>query len=227
MEKLRHTMTKVDFINSLIKLDSNYIEIGVRNGENFFAIQSKNKIGVDPNYFFSKRFYIKSLLKSYNWNYKMYQKTSNEFFENEAVIIYKKKNIDIAFIDGLHTYEQSLCDALNCLKYLSHDGYIIFHDCNPLTAEAANPQIPKDAINWNGDVWKTIHHLRKYESHFSCYTLDFDEGIGVLQLKNRDCFEIIDKIIVDPKIQNLTFNDLESDRQFLIGLQNLESGKNY
>ena len=154
-------------------------------------------------------------------------KTSDDFFNNETDLIYNHNKIDVAFIDGLHTYEQSLNDALNCTKFLSNDGYIIFHDCNPLTAEAANPQIPKDAINWNGDVWKTIHHLRKYESHFSCYTLDFDEGIGVLQLKNRDCFEIIDKIIVDPKIQNLTFNDLESDRQFLIGLQNLESGKNY
>jgi len=220
-------MTKVDFINSLIKLDSNYIEIGVRNGENFFAIQSKNKIGVDPNYFFSKRFYIKSLLKSYNWNYKMYQKTSNEFFENEAVIIYKKKNIDIAFIDGLHTYEQSLCDALNCLKYLSHDGYIIFHDCNPLTAEAASPQIPHGAINWNGDVWKAIHHLRKYKNYFECFTLDFDEGIGVLRIINSNYFEIIDEIVPDAQIKGLTYDNLVSNRQDLIGLRKYDFGKNY
>jgi hypothetical protein len=72
MEKLKHTMTKIDFINSIVKLRSNYIEIGVRNGENFFAIRSKNKVGVDPNYFFSRRFYLKSCCKPYNWNYKMY-----------------------------------------------------------------------------------------------------------------------------------------------------------
>ena len=51
MEKLRHTMTRTDFINSIVKRNSNYLEIGIRNGENFFNIKSKNKIGVDPNFF--------------------------------------------------------------------------------------------------------------------------------------------------------------------------------
>ena len=227
MEKLNYTMTKIDFINSLVNLNSNYIEIGVRNGENFFAIRSKNKVGVDPNYFFSKRFHINSLLKSYNWNYKMYRKTSDEFFKNEADVIYKNNKIDIAFIDGLHTYEQSLRDARNCLKYLNLDGYIIFHDCNPLTAEAANPRIPHGAINWNGDVWKAIHHLRKYENYFHCFTIDFDEGIGVLKVKDPNYFKIIDELTPDPQIQKLTFNDLELNRQYLIGLQNFESTKYY
>jgi hypothetical protein len=179
-------MNRTNFINSLLskKDTKNYLEIGVRNGENFFAIRSKNKVGVDPNYFFSKRFYLKSYCKPYNWNYKMYRKTSDAFFQSEADVIYNRVKIDVAFIDGVHTYEQSLIDARNCLKYLKHDGYILFHDCNPLTMEAAAPHIPQEAINWNGDVWKTIHHLRRYENHFNCYTLDFDEGIGVLQIKN-------------------------------------------
>ena len=118
-------------------------------------------------------------------------------------------------------------DARNCLKYLNHDGYIVFHDCNPLTAEAANPQIPHDAINWNGDVWKAIHHLRKYENYFNCFTLDFDEGIGVLQIKDPNYVEIINELTPDTHIQNLSFHDLESNRQFLIGLRNFELGKNY
>lgn len=135
-------MNRTRFINSLFsKQDTkNYLKIGVRNGENFFEIQSKNKISVDPNYFFSKRFLLKRLCKSYNWNHKMYRKTSDAFFQTEADIIYNRDKIDVTFIDGLHTYEQSLPDARNCLKYLYRDGYIIFHDCNPLTAEAANPQ---------------------------------------------------------------------------------------
>ena len=227
MEKVIQAMRKVDFINSLVKLNSNYIEIGVRNGENFLAIRSKNKVGVDPNYFFSKRFHLKSLCKPYNWNYKMYRKTSDAFFDNEANVIYKKNKIDVAFIDGLHTYEQSLSDARNCLKYLNHNGYIIFHDCNPLTMEAADPQIPNKAVNWNGDVWKAIHHLRKYENYFNCFTLNFDEGIGVLKVKDPNYFELIDELKPETQIESLTFNDLESNRQYLIGLQNFEAGKNY
>ena len=184
MEKLRQTMMKIDFINSKVKLNSNYIEIGVRNGENFFATRSINKIGVDPNYFFSKKFHLKSLCKPYNWNYRIYRKTSNSFFQSEADEIFKRKKIDVAFIDGLHTYEQSLRDARNCLKYLKKDGCIIFHDCNPLTMEAASPKVPNNAINWNGDVYKTIYHFRKYDNYFNCITLDFDEGIGLLKIIN-------------------------------------------
>ena len=76
-------------------------------------------------------------------------------------------------------------------------------------------------------MWKAIHHLRKYENYFHCFTLDFDEGIGVLKVKNPNYFKIIDEITPDPQIQNLTFNDFESNRQFLIGLQSYESGKKY
>jgi len=222
-------INRTKFINSLVEEHSfkNYLEIGVRNGENFFSIHSNNKVGVDPNFFFSKRFLIKSLFKSYNWNYKMYRKTSDDFFNNEAGLIYNHNRIDVAFIDGFHTYEQSLSDARNCLKYLNPAGYIIFHDCNPLNAQAANPQIPQRAINWNGDVWKTIHHLRKYENHFHCFTLDFDEGMGVLKVKDPNYFELLDRLVPDPQIQNLTINDLKSDRQYLIGLQNFESSRNY
>ena len=222
-------MNRTSFINSLYpnSIIKNYLEIGVRNGENFFSIKYLNKIGIDPDYFFSKRFLFKSCFNFHNCKYKMYRKTSDLFFREQAPQVYKNNKIDIAFIDGMHTYEQSLHDTINCLKYLKNDGYIILHDCNPKSAESGSPEIPKEAINWNGDVWKTIYHLRKYENHFNCYTLDFDEGIGVLQLKNQNYFEILDKIIVDPKIQNLTFNDLESNRQFLIGLKSYKSGKKY
>lgn len=80
-------MNRTKFINSLLsKQDTkNYLEIGVRNGENFFSIESNNKVGVDPSYFFSKRFHLKSLCKSYNWNYKMYQKTSDSFFQPRLI----------------------------------------------------------------------------------------------------------------------------------------------
>ena len=69
--------------------------------------------------------------------------------------------------------------------------------------------------------------MRRYDDYFRCFTLNFDEGIVVLKANDPSYFKIIDKIFVDPKFRNLTFNDLESNMQFLIGLQNFESGKNY
>ena len=68
----------------------------------------------------------------------MYRKTSNLFFRDKVPQVYKNNKIDIAFIDGLHTYEQSLSDARNCLRYLNHDGYIIFHDCKSVNNESGS-----------------------------------------------------------------------------------------
>ena len=39
--------------------------------------------------------------------------------------------------------------------------------------------------------------------------------------------EIIDEIMPDAQIKDLTYNDLESNRQDLIGLRKYEFGKNY
>ena len=73
----------------------------------------------------------------------MYLKTSDLFFREQAPQVYKNKKIDKAFVDGMHTYEQSLVDNVNCLKYLREDGYIILHDCNPQSLESGSPDIPK------------------------------------------------------------------------------------
>ena len=85
----------------------------------------------------------------------------------------EKNKIDVAFIDELHTHEQSLRDAVNCLKYLNNDGCILFHDCNPQSEEAADKSLPSKPINWNGDVWKTIYHFRKLFKTLRMYNYKF------------------------------------------------------
>jgi len=214
-------MNRIIYLNSLLrKYDtSNYLEIGVRNGENFFSINSKSKVGVDPEYFFSKRFFLKSLMKFHNWRFKMFRKTSDRFFEFDAPHIYKRNKVDVVFIDGMHTYTQSLKDAQNSLKFLSKDGVIIFHDCNPQSPEAATPQLPQNAINWNGDVWKTIYHFRKLNEFFDCFTINADEGLGVLKPNNGDFLNALDNIRPDKEINNLTYQDLESNRVHYLGLR--------
>ena len=216
-------MNRTQLINGILakRHDPVYLEIGVRNGENFFSIRSNRKFGVDPEYFFSKKFLLKSLMNKKNWFYRMFRKTSDDFFSLDAHNVFKENKIDVAFIDGLHTYEQSLRDAVNCLLYLKEGGYIVIHDCNPLTLEAASSQIPQKPINWNGDVWKTIYHFRKYENCFDCYTLDFDEGLGILRIKSSNYYHLINNLIPDPEIMNLTFDDLNCNRDEFIGLKKL------
>ena len=73
-----------------------------------------------------------------NWFYRMFRKTSDDFFSLDAHKVFKENKIDVAFIDGLHTYEQSLRDAVNCLKYLNKGGLHYIHDCNPQSEEASS-----------------------------------------------------------------------------------------
>ena len=202
-----------------------YLEIGVRNGETFFSIKCRKKFGVDPNYYFSKRFLLKSLLRHYNWGYKMFRQTSDSFFEHDAPYIYKSKKIDVVFIDGMHTYEQSLEDAKNCLRHLELNGTIILHDCNPQSEEAGSPKLPRKPINWNGDVWKTICQLRTLNEYFDCFTIDADQGLGVLKAKVKITDNILNLLSPLDNITALTYKDLVANRTEYIGLTKLSELK--
>ena len=65
--------------------------------------------------------------------------TSDEFFANEAAFL-ERRGIDVALIDGLHTYGQVVRDVENTLRYLRDDGIIVLHDCNPGRASVAPPR---------------------------------------------------------------------------------------
>lgn len=196
-----------------------YIEIGVRNGETFFAVNAQKKWGVDPNHFFAKRALLKALSYKRNWGFKIFRMESDEFFLNEVKKITRKHPFDVVFIDGLHTYEQSLRDALNSLAHLNPKGTIIFHDCNPPSAKAAQPWLPTEKINWNGDVWKTIYHFRKFPNFFECFTHDDDQGLGILKWKKFDK-EILKSIVPTEDILNLDYEYFNNNRVNTIGLGN-------
>ena len=51
--------------------------------------------------------------------------TSDEFFKKN------RQNFDIIFLDGLHTYEQTIKDIDNGLRFLNTSGVILVHDCLP------------------------------------------------------------------------------------------------
>ena len=141
-----------------------YLEVGCDNDENFSKIQIANKIGIDP-------------LKGGTL-----RMTSDEFF------IKNDQNFDIIFLDGLHTYEQTIKDIDNGLKFLNTNGVIIIHDCLP--KKIWNQIVPRLYGHWNGDVWKAIVHSRTYD-HADTYTCIADHGLGVIfKRKNRNKLDI-------------------------------------
>lgn len=160
-----------------------YLEIGVRYGSVFLEVDAPKKIGVDPNFqipFFKKMLSAKDFFRN-----KYFRRTSDDFFAEDSSI-FEKEKIDIAFIDGLHTYGQSLKDVKNCLKHLNEGGVIIMHDCNPVTEAMAAPSfeaftaMPYRGKAWCGDVWKTIAHIRSACGDINAFVLDCDYGLGII-----------------------------------------------
>ncbi len=223
-------MNRLTVIQAVInaKQSKTYLEIGVDSGAVFFRVKAKQKIAVDPKFGFSKIKQFRFLLKNpLNLSNKCYETTSDEYFRHRSEEI-AQSGIDVAFVDGLHTFEQSQKDVHNCLRYLNPGGVIILHDCSPPSESSAFPASSvSDAIkanppgwtgDWCGDVWKTIVSLRSTERNLNIFVLDCDMGIGILTRGLPKKMLSFTK----EEIDSLTYKDLESRRMELINLKRPE-----
>ena len=212
-----HRLEVIQKIINKIKART-YVEIGIRYGTVFLKVKAKRKIGVDPAYrisFFKKILYCKDLFRN-----QYFKKTSDAFFEENAQI-FEEGKIDVAFIDGLHTYPQSLEDVKNCLKYLSPGGVIIMHDCNPTSEAMAAPsfetfqKMPSGGKAWCGDVWKTIVYLRSQYPNLNTFVLDADYGLGIITRGDQE-----NKLSYTPEeIEKMSYSDLANNRENLLNLK--------
>ena len=225
-------MTRIEVLNAIIKKKNiqNYVEIGVNRGKCLFNIKgAKNRFAVDPFFNFSTWKKVRGIiLNSDNLRNTFFEVTSDEFFQKNQALL-QSNTTQLAFIDGLHTYEQALADTLNILKNASDDVIIVLHDCNPLDALAAHPAISidharaelkdhKDWKNiWNGDVWKTIVDIRKNHPELTAFVLNTDHGLGFVIKKNRvslpEVFNSFDDIAA------LEYDFFDKNRNELIDLK--------
>jgi hypothetical protein len=215
-------MDRSEVIQYLInkKKYKRYLEIGVFNGEVFFKIKAPHKYAVDPVFRFVRETKYKMMFKNVsNANAKYFTKTSDDFFKNDSPKLFSKRKIDICFIDGMHEFDFVLRDTLNTLKYLDDNGVIILHDCNPLTADAevsyAEWEKRGFAAEWNGDVWKIIVYLRSLVDDINVFTLDTDQGLGIItkglgQVKLN---------FTEEQIRQMTFKDIDSNREQWLNLK--------
>jgi len=160
-----------------------YLEIGVSRGTTFERIDVAVKIGVDPIEPSEK---VLRVLAGGNARY--FQMTSDEFFQHHGDKF--DGGVDLAFVDGLHNYAQSLRDVENCLRHLRPGGVVLMHDCYPREEAMAVPapsreearkmNVPGWKEQWTGDVWKTVVHLRSTRNDLKVCVLDCDFGIGVV-----------------------------------------------
>lgn len=197
----------------------NYLEIGVARGECFLAIRARRKTGVDPAARIARKLRLRWLFR--NLGTKHLRMTSDGFFQERRI----DGRLDVVFIDGLHTYAQALRDVENSLHHLREGGVILLHDCNPNSASAAHPAsslAEANALNlpgwngeWNGDVWKTVCHLRSRRNDLRVFVLDCDFGMGIVTRgRPEDSLRYS-----EAEISVMTYEDFAKKRQVILNLK--------
>lgn len=101
------------------------------------------------------------------WPDDYFQMTTDEFFANLQDQTKKEFwgkipiqrftdplfQVDLAFIDADHSYEQSLKDFKNLWPYIKTNGIVMFHDSYP-----HHPFLTQ--LEWSGTVYKTIKWIK-------------------------------------------------------------------
>jgi len=202
----------INFLLSLKKGETYYLEIGVRNpNHNFIHIQAKQKYSVDPGV-------------EFKLNPVDFKITSDDFFQklDRNEILSNDIKFDVIFIDGLHLAEQVDRDIANSLRYINDDGFIVLHDCNPPSEwhgrELFRYNHTPASTNWNGTTWKAFLKYRMNQNLSSC-CIDSDFGVGILTKKNN-----IGKSM-ESKNPFFEFYNLDKNRKEYLNLVNFDTFK--
>ena len=211
--------TAAELINYFSKTISaeNYLEIGVLSGLTFSKIEIKNKTAVDRKFSCDP----KTLGGSYS------EKTSNEYFET----LDKNVKFDMIYLDGDHTFEQTLVDLMNSMEFLSDKGLIILDDVYPSDylsslsdhhlALKLKAETNETNRNWMGDVYKTVAFAKKFMPHFNYATAEGALKQTIFWRNSQSRNESVGPGDIQ-RITNLQFADIRKDSGFF----NFQSGKN-
>ena len=155
-----------------------YLEIGVFTGDTFRQIQAQHKIAVDPNFLFDPK-------TEEDQDSQYFEVTSDQYFQDHA----PNEPFDLAFIDGLHTFEQCLRDLMNVLSVTHNESIIVIDDTVPSDIFSTLPSMeaahrfrqqhgqserPKA---WHGDVFKVVFFIHQFLPWLSYVTTE-ENGNG-------------------------------------------------
>ena len=149
-----------------------YLEIGVFEGETFANVKARRRYGVDPSPLFD------AVLLPRGSTFAVM--TSDAFFST----LRASKRFDVAFIDGLHTFEQTYRDVINTFSHL-RSGVILIDDTVPIDEYSAIPdqgasyrardEAGLEGRPWHGDVWRVVMLLDRHHPELEWRTM-IDQG---------------------------------------------------
>jgi hypothetical protein len=150
-----------------------YLEIGVEAGRSLaLALPGTRAIGIDPE---------PQLAAPPAPGVTVHAMTSEAFFARHDVRAeLGGAPIDLAFIDGMHTFESALRDFIEIEKHCTPRSTILFHDGYPLDRTTADRE--RRTKFWSGDIWRLVLALRKYRPDLSVHTVTTaPTGLGLVR----------------------------------------------
>lgn len=158
-----------------------YLEIGVSNGKSLsLARYGTETIGVDPvtaspdQQFFHSPEVTPTLFKL----------ASNDFFRHGCMEqTWNGQPFNMAFIDGLHLFEQALMDFIHLEQRSAPDSIVFIHDCLPVSIAGAARD--RTTMVWTGDVWKVIACLKAIRPDLEIVTFPVRPS-GLAMIRNLD-----------------------------------------
>ena len=191
-----------------------YVEVGVALGGNFVQQPMPPlglKIAVSPDVAQAK------YVDTSDTRNCMLPLLSDDFFRLWQIPL-RRMGVDVVFIDGNHTWQQSEKDVRNVLECLTDDGVIILHDSSPLTKLMAEPAQthehfkkahPGESHCWCGDVWKAILCLRSLPEfeHVDLFNLDIVTGLTIV----TRCKRVLPLYFDRKQFEKINYEDLDAN----------------
>jgi tetratricopeptide (TPR) repeat protein len=144
-----------------------YVEIGLGHGRSLALAGPETKaVGIDPYQGFWERLNFVCP----HGPATLFPLTSDDFFaQHDLREVIGKNTFDLAFIDGLHLFEQTLRDFINLERYAGEKSVILIHDCLPIAPVVAERE--RCTGFWTGDVWRIIPCLKAFRPDLTIKTI--------------------------------------------------------
>jgi hypothetical protein len=138
------------------------IEVGVYHGESIALFRPPTvAIGIDP---------CPTVQRPLRTETHLFSETSDDFFaRHRADALLAGRPLSVAFIDGLHLYEQALRDFINLEALCGPRSVILLHDTIPLD-EPTQRRVPETQFH-TGDVWKVVLCLKALRPDLEVFTI--------------------------------------------------------
>ncbi len=147
---------------------ANYVEIGVQRAVSLVqAVPGTRVIGIDPEPRIEEPF--RNEIERKFPAASIYEMTSDDFFARRDLGELLGGPVALAFIDGLHLFEQVLRDFVNIERYADGRTLVLLHDCIPFDEVTSSRE--RTTEFYSGDVWKAALALRRIRPELRMVTV--------------------------------------------------------